>query len=52
MLHHAVADARQFLELLWLLDELLDGLRQGIDQLSGFLVTSIAADDGAVNSRS
>src|SRR5260370_10724781 len=48
MLDHAVADSRKFLELLRLLDELLDGFGQAVDQFGRLFIAAIPPDDGAV----
>src|SRR5882762_1227262 len=49
MLDHAVANSRKFLELFRFLDQLFDGFGQRVDQLGGLFVTSVPADDRAIN---
>src|SRR5712664_167194 len=49
MLDHAVADSRKLFKFSWLLDELLNGFRQAVDQFGGLLVAAVSADDGAIN---
>ena len=48
MLDHAVADSRQFFQLLRFLDQLFDGFGQAVDQFGSLLITSVPANDGAV----
>ena len=49
MLDHAVANSRQFLQLLRLFHHLLNRLGQAIDQLRSLFVASVTPDDRAVN---
>ena len=49
VLGQAVADAGQFLEFFGVERQLLDRFGNAGDQLGGFFVTAVAADDGAVD---
>ena len=46
---HALADARKLLEFFCVLGKLRDGFGEPVDELGGFFVAAVAADDGAVN---
>src|SRR5437660_3745675 len=49
VLHHAFANSRQCVELFRILDQLLDGFRQAVNEFSGFLIAAVPADNRPVN---